>query len=240
MNEITDEDAKRLLIDPIQFKIHCAEKSLESIPDYVPLDIFPREKIMAEVSIENFLFYSVSAIDILFQEINKKMKLGLKSNQVSTSKILEKLGQFKTKESKKIEKLLMQYFQQPAHDEHEITDVEFDDAFKNSKDASHFFTEYENRNRIKYRHFWNHENSNLWMLRNQRNLITHDSLLKQAGLRGTVAPKDFLRVRLVYNNHPTKMWDSLHVENPNEYYSEAFSHLQQFIKNTQQILESKK
>jgi len=65
-------------------------------------------------------------------------------------------------------------------------------------------------------------------------------LLKDAGLRGTVEPKDYLRVRLVYNNHPTHIWDSIHVENPKEYYSEALAHVKQFIKNIQDILNSVK
>lgn len=53
-------------------------------------------------------------------------------------------------------------------------------------------------------------------------------------------PKDYLRVRLVYNDQPTRMWDSIHVENPKEYYSEALTHVKQFINNIQNILNQVK
>jgi hypothetical protein len=63
-------------------------------------------------------------------------------------------------------------------------------------------------------------------------------LLKKAGLRGTVPPKDYLRVRLDYNDKQTVMWDSIHYENPKEYYTEALDHVKQFIDNIKSILKS--
>ena len=210
------------------------------MPTKIPLEIYSKERVLTEILIEEFLFFSVSAIDILFQDVNNKLKLDILSNQVRPNSLVKALKVIEKREARAILGYLLQNFQEPKHVEKRISDEEFNEESSKLDNALDFFTEYENRNRVKYRHFWDRSKSRLWELRNQRNTITHESLLKDAGLRGTVEPKDYLRVRLVYNDQPTRMWDSIHVENPKEYYSEALTHVKQFVKAIQDILNSVK
>jgi hypothetical protein len=87
MVDLDDSKAKTLRADPIQFKLFCAEKHLEEIPTSVPLDVYPQQKVMAEMIMESFLFYGVSALDIMFQEINKKLNLKIKPHKVTPNAI---------------------------------------------------------------------------------------------------------------------------------------------------------
>jgi len=225
-----ENEAKNLLTDLIQFKLFYAEKYLETIPTFLPLDIYPKERVTVEMTMECFLFFAVGALDVLFQEINKKLNLGIKQYQVKHSTIIQALKNNQTSEAKTILDQFQKYFLEPVHTEKVISDEEFNMGFtRYGDDVVGFFTEYENRNGVKYQHSWNRTNSSLWMLRNQRNLITHESLLKRAALRGTVPAKDYLRIRLVYNDQPTQAWDSVHYENPKEYFAEALNHLKSFV-----------
>ncbi len=238
MIELDETKAKLLSTNPIEFKLFCAKTYLEDIPTFVPLDIYPQQKVIAEMIMECFLFYAVSALDITFQEINKKLKLEIQQNRVRPFTIIATLKINQTNESKTILDQVMKYFQEPIHTEKIVSDKEFNDAFiRYGDDGVGFFTEYENRKKIKYRHSWNRNNSRLWELRNQRNIITHESLLKNAGRFGTVMPKNYLRVRLVYNDNPTQVWDSAHYENPKEYYSEALNYVKQFISDVKSVLK---
>lgn len=230
MMNLNENEAKNLLADPIQFKLFYARKYLETIPTFVPLDIYPKERVIAEMTMECFLFFAGGALDVLFQEINKKFNLGIKQNQVRPSTIIQALKNNQTPKTKAILGQFQKYFQEPVHTEKVISDEDFNaGSARYGNDGVGFFTEYENRDGVKYQHFWNRSNSNLWMLRNQRNLITHESLLKRAALRGTVPAKDYLRIRLVYNDQPTQMWDSVHYENPKECFTEALNHLKSFV-----------
>jgi hypothetical protein len=229
--------AKNLSINHIDFKLFCAETYLEDIPTFVPLDIYPQQKVIAEMIMECFLFYAVSALDITFQEINKKLNLEIKQNLVRPFTIIKALKNNQTKESKTILDQILKYFQQPIHTEKLISDKEFNDGLTRYDDnIVGFFTEYENRNTIKYQHSWNRDSSRLWELRNQRNIITHESLLRNAGSMGTVEPKNYLRVRLVYNDNPTQTWDSAHYENPKEYYTEELNYVKKFINDVRTVL----
>jgi len=234
---MVDLNDDKILSDPIQFKLYCAQKCLEKIPTFVPLAI--DEKIIAEMNMESFLFFAVGALDIIFQEINKRLNLNIKPVNVRRSTVENALKSNQTNEAKTILKQIYNYFHKPEHMEKMISDEEFNDANNRyNDDMVRFWAEYENRNGTKYQHSWNRDDSKLWELKNQRNLVAHDSLLKKAGLRGTVPPKDYLRVRLDYNDKQTVMWDSIHYENPKEYYTEALDHVKQFIDNIKSILKS--
>jgi len=225
-----------LFSNPIKFKLFCAEFKLKSLPKSVPLD--SKNKILLEMNIEEFLFFSVNAIDILLQGINKKLDLKILSHRINQKTIIDTLNINKNQKSELILKQFENFFQIPTHQEKIISDEEFSKASAESVNAMIFFSEYENRNRIKYHHVWNKSKSSLWILRNQRNLITHNSLLTDGGLRGTVPAKDFLRVYLVYNNSNIKIWDSLYCENPWKFYSDSFNDVWKFIENIHSILNS--
>ena len=90
------------LIDSIQYRLFYSEINLDKIPTSIPLDIFPKDKIATEIAIDGFLFYANGSLDLIFAEINKKLNLGLASNQINPSEILHSLEKIHTDESKAI------------------------------------------------------------------------------------------------------------------------------------------
>ncbi|MFQ5440447.1 MAG: hypothetical protein ACE5DL_03190 [Nitrosopumilaceae archaeon] len=226
-----------LLIDSIQYRLFYAEINLDKIPISIPLDIFPKDKIATEIAIDGFLFYANGALDLIFAEINKKLNLGLASNQINPSEILHSLQKIQTDESKAIFEEFQKYFQKPIHEEKIITDQEFNEGLNRyGYDVIGFHAEYENRGGIKFQHFWNRVSSRLWEIRNQQNLESYDSLLKNAGKKGKDKPRNYLRVKIA-DDGPSVLWDSANYENPKRYYTNILSLVKQFIDKILEILE---
>ncbi len=229
---------RNLLIDSIQFRIFYAEINLGKIPVAVPLDIFPKDKMSSEIAIDGFLFYANGALDLVFAEINKKLELKLAPNQINPEDIVRALEKKNTVAAKEIIEEFQKYFQDPIHEEKKITDNEFNEGINRyGYDVIGFHAEYENRDQIKYQHFWNRASSRLWEIRNQSNLESYDSLLKNAGKNGTDKPRNFLRVKLTNDDHPTVYWDSAHYENPKRYFTNILFLVRQFIDKILEILK---
>ncbi len=229
---------RNLLIDSIQFRIFYAEINLGKIPVAVPLDIFPKDKMSSEIAIDGFLFYANGALDLVFAEINKKLELKLAPNQINPEDIVRALEKKNTVAAKEIIEEFQKYFQDPIHEEKIITDNEFNEGINRyGYDVIGFHAEYENRDQIKYQHFWNRASSRLWEIRNQSNLESYDSLLKNAGKNGTDKPRNFLRVKLTNDDHPTVYWDSAHYENPKRYFTNILFLVRQFIDKILEILK---
>jgi hypothetical protein len=226
------------LIDSIQYRTFYAEINLEKIPNSVPIDIFPKDKISSEIAIDGFLFYANGALDLIFAEINKKLNLGLSSNEIHPSKIVNALKKQKTDEANLIIEEIEKYFQKPIHEEKVISDKEFNDGLNRyGYDIIGFHAEYENRNQKKYQHFWNRASSRLWEIRNQQNLESYDSLLKNAGNQGKDKPRNYLRVKLSVDDTPGNYWDSAHYENPKRYFTNILALVKQFIDKILEILK---
>ncbi|MDH3678217.1 MAG: hypothetical protein OEQ12_07955 [Nitrosopumilus sp.] len=226
------------LIDSIQYRIFYAEINLEKIPTSVPIDIFPKDKISSEIAIDGFLFYANGALDLVFAEINKKFNLGLASNQINPLDILHALETQHIEDTNSIIEEFQKYFQKPIHEEKVISDQEFNDGLNRyGYDIIGFHAEYENRNQTKYQHFWNRASSRLWEIRNQQNLESYDSLLKNAGIQGKDKPKNYLRVKLTVNDTSENYWDSAHYENPKRYFTNILSLVKQFIDKMLEILK---
>jgi len=229
---------RNVLIDSVQYRLFYAEINLEKIPNSVPPDIFPKDKIASEIAVDGFLFYANAALDLVFAEINKKLGLGLSSKTINPSDIILSLH---TKESNYAKLLLDEfekYFEKPIHEEKIISDKEFNDGLNRyGYDVIGFHAEYESRGQIKYQHFWNRASSRLWEIRNQQNLESYYSLLKNAGKRGKDEPRNYLRVKLVDDNHPSVYWDSAHYENPKRYFTNILSLVKQFIDRILEILK---
>jgi hypothetical protein len=78
----------------------------------------------------------------------------------------------------------------------------------------------------------------LWEIRNQQKLESYDSLLKNAGTIGKDKPRNYLRVKLVDDDHPAIFWDSAHYENPKRYFTNILYLVKQFIDKILEILKS--
>jgi len=229
---------RNLLIDSIQYRIFYAEINLDKIPTSIPLDIFPNDKISTEISIDGFLFYANGALDLVFAEINKKINLGLTTNQIQPSNIIQTLKEKHTDESNTILEEFQKYFQKPIHEEKIISDREFNDGLNRyGYDIIGFHAEFENRNHIKYQHFWNRVSSRLWEIRNQHHLESYDSLLKNAGKQAKDKPRNYLRVKISDEDHPSVFWDSAHYENPKRYFTNILSLVKEFIDRMLEILK---
>ncbi len=226
------------LIDSIQYRIFYAEINLDKIPTAIPLDIFPKDKIASEIAMDGFLFYANGSLDLVFAEINKKLNLGLTPNQINPSEITQALEKKNTDEAKEIIKEFEKYFQKPIHEEKTISDQEFDDGLNRyGYDIIGFHAEYENRDQVKYQHFWNRASSRLWEIRNQQNLESYNSLLKNAGQKGKDKPRNQFRVKLSDDDQPAVYWDSAHYENPKRYFTNILSLVKQFIDRILEIIK---
>lgn len=237
---LNTNNEKNTLIDSVQYRLFYAEINLEKIPTAIPLDIFPKDKISNEIAIDGFLFYTNAALDLIFAEINKKLDLGLPSNQINPSEIMSALSKKDTPENIRILEEFEKYFQKPIHEEKVISDKEFNEGLNRyGYDVIGFHAEYETRGSVKYQHFWNRASSRLWEIRNQQNLESYDSLLKNAGKRGKDEPRNYLRVKLSEDNSPSVYWDSAHYENPKRYFSNILYLVKDFIDKILEILKAR-
>lgn len=237
-SNVNSNNERNALIDSIQYRLFYAEINLEKIPNFVPLDIFPKDKIASEIAIDGFLFYANAALDLVFAEINKKLELKLITNQINPEFIMSNLKNKKSNEAKIIIDEIQKYFQKPIHEEKIISDKEFNDGLNRyGFDVIGFHAEYEARGQVKYQHFWNRASSRLWEIRNQQDLESYDSLLKNAGKRGKDEPRNYLRVKLSDDNHLSVYWDSAHYENPKRYFTNVLSLVKQFIDRILEILK---
>ena len=229
---------RNTLIDSIQYRIFYAEINLDKIPSSIPLDIFPKDKIASEIAMDGFLFYVNTALDLVFAEINKKMRLGLASNQINPKEIMNILENNTSENSKLILEEFQKYFEKPMHEEKIISDKEFNEGLNRyGFDVIGFHAEYENRNQTKYQHFWNRASSRLWEIRNQEKLDSYDSLLKNAGKRGKDHPRNYLRIKLSDDDVTPTYWDSAHYENPKRYFANILDIVKQFIDRILDILK---
>ena len=236
---LNTDNEKNTLIDSVQYRLFYAEINLEKIPTAIPLDIFPKDKIANEIAIDGFLFYTNAALDLIFAEINKKLDLGLSSNQTNPSEIMNALSKKNGPESIRIFEEFEKYFQKPIHEEKVISDKEFNEGLNRyGYDVIGFHAEYETRGQVKYQHFWNRASSRLWEIRNQQNLESYDSLLKNAGKRGKDEPRNYLRVKLSEDKSPSAYWDSAHYENPKRYFSNILYLVKDFIDKILEILKA--
>ena len=235
---VNTNNERNALIDSIQYRIFYAEINLDKIPSSIPLDIFPKDKIASEIAMDGFLFYANAALDLVFTEINKKLDLDLATNQINSEEIMKKLENQNSQESKLILEEFQKYFEKPIHEEKTISDSEFNDGLNRyGYDVIGFHAEYENRNQIKYQHFWNRASSRLWEIRNQDKLESYDSLLKNAGKRGKDHPRNYLRIKLSDDEASPTYWDSAHYENPKRYFSNILDIVKQFIDRILDILK---
>lgn len=107
----SDKIAKKILFDPVDFKITVAKHFLHKIPNKIPnkdLDYF-----LFETNAETFLFFCSSSVDIVKREINEKFKLFDKENVFYIHGIRKKLSD--SGDQKKTKQIIADYFTTPTH-----------------------------------------------------------------------------------------------------------------------------
>ncbi len=236
--ELSTQDKKESFSDPIKFKILAAKIFLGKILTVVPLDSQIDESFDSELNIESFLFFTISAVDILYHKINKKLNLNIPESQVNTKNLKEELEKLGNKESKQVLDIINCYIEEPKHSEKSISKETYLDKFAEThKDDSmimEFYSRFENRKGQYFEHFWDRTKSSLWELRTLRNQITHGSMLKGSGVRGTVEPSDYYMVNLKRNDATVR--DNYHISNPHQYFSESLKNVEELISKIQSIL----
>jgi len=226
------EEIKETLKDPIKFKIHSANYYLSLIPNFVPMDDFPEERVLAERVMESFLYFALSSVDILYLEINQKLSLGISVKNLNAKSLNDGLSKSNLDESNKILNVLEDCSRQPHHTEKPITEQYAKEQFGKLYTLD-YIAKYENRNGKRFYHEWNREKSWLWELRLLRNQITHRSLLSRMAIRGD-ENGDFLCVRLDYSAKLS--YEMFFVANPNDYFSKNLKRIEELITTIRTIL----
>lgn len=218
------EETSKALEDPVNFKFVAAGTILEKVPNYVPLQLQTRAHFDMELAVESFLFFAVSAMDIVFSEVNKKMSLNIPDTYVTGTRLVRELKKKKPPKSEIIISELEKHCQPPKHMISPTTQEsahEYSEKHLNGSLGLDFWSIFENRMGSWFKHEWDRSSSSLWEIRQLRNQITHGTLLKQSGERGTVKPRDAITVHLVKN--ATKAHEMHFIYDPKTYFSKAFS-----------------
>jgi hypothetical protein len=106
-----DKITKKIISDPVDFKLTVARHYLQKIPVRIPsqnLDCF-----LFEANVDAFLFFCSSSIDIVKREINEKFKLFDKENVFYIHGVRKKLAD--SGEQKKAKQIIANYFTTPTH-----------------------------------------------------------------------------------------------------------------------------
>jgi len=232
MNQTT-----KLIFD---YKLCCAHWCLEKMPEKIPLEIEVEDRKITEVLIESFLFFSISAFDIILKEINRELSLSIPDWKVTFSKIRKKLLSSKGK-SLRIDSILSEfdkYFTEPWYEEKATTHenaTNYAETVLNGKYGLEFWEKFENRNSNWIEHIWHREKSSLWELKQLRNEVAHGLIIKQSREQINHFAQDAIHVKLEvddkFHNH------NIHfVYNPKAYFSESFNDLDNLMKSLATIL----
>ncbi len=103
--------AKKIIADPIDFKLTVAKHFLHKIPDKIPKENL--NYFLFEANVDAFLFFCSSSIDLVKREINEKFGLFDKENVFYIHGIRKKLAD--SGSQKIIKQIIANYFTTPAH-----------------------------------------------------------------------------------------------------------------------------
>lgn len=240
MSQPTESD--EILNDgKIKFKIHSAKIFLENIPESVPLQVDSEDRIKAEIDIQCFLFFSVGALDICYQNVNEKLFLDILPHKFSFPKFQKKLDEkviAGVNKAKLILDELDKHTREPTYEKHpttqDIANRYADDHFAGNLGLE-FWSRFEH-NVDWFEHIWHRENSSLWELRKLRNIITHGSILKQSREQRNSYARDGLGVPL--RHEMTSFRDQFFVLNPKRYFQSSFGDVITHINKITEILEN--
>ena len=110
MKHYLDDVARRLISDPVRFKMSMAKHFLEKIPKKMPESDIKRMAL--EADIDSFLFFASSVIDVVKREINNEFELFDQENVFYIHGIRKKLAD--SGKQKKVKKIIADYFSTPS------------------------------------------------------------------------------------------------------------------------------
>jgi len=227
----SDEDAKKLMLDQVDFKMCLAKHFLLKIPSQVSLN-FDIQHTKLESNVESFLFFSNSAIENLAFKINlffnqpvtsskyitktvestnsltknivNASENGLWFDNITIYELRKKLSN-SSKDQKKIIQIIDRYFSDPID---EVTKFDF-------------------------------TNSSLGILRELRNFIAHNPIINRQAVRGS-EEKTSLLFRIIFHKYsPEQPKNNLDEkigikiafieDNPRSFFEALYSKLDEFI-----------
>lgn len=222
--------------DIVFFKLYCAEYFLKKIPSTLLLTD-KAKYFETQLFIESFLFFIVASLDALYDEINKKLNLGI-NNYYLTKCLEDRLSKSTSNTARSILVELQRHTQPPKHNPpKQVTEQYAHDHARKYLDDSWGLDYWERFEKIKkglfYEHTWNRKHSSLWELRTLRNQIAHGSLIKPSSEMGG-KNRSAISLHLVKN--AIKPYDMHFIFNPNQYFLKRFNNTKNLIKNIKQIL----
>lgn len=239
MNESSEFDEK-LCKRNIKFKLDSTDLFLEKIPDNVPLQLESENRVKCEINIQCFLFFSVGALDLCYQNVNMQLSLGIIPHKFSFPKFREMLEekQFSDIKAKLVLDELDKYTKYPSYETHSTTQdyaYQYAEEYFGGNMGLEFWCRFENQNENWLEHIWNRKNSSLWELRKLRNDVTHGSILKQSREQNNSSARDGIHVPL---RHDIKNFrDQFFVLNPKQYFKNSLRDINRHVDEIIRILE---
>jgi len=221
----------------IDFNLNSAQFFLDQISSEVPLEIDPEERNNAERNSQCFLFFALSSIDSVYGIVNEQLNLEIPIHQVSVKNLVESLSANTDEQSKQLLLEIQNNIQEPIHSESQTTKdiaIEYSERELGGSLGLDYFSIFENRNGVHFKHSWDRKKSFLWELRQLRNQITHGPVFKTGGERGTVPARDAIIIHLKYGSR--KHHEMAFIFNPHEYFSHSLNLISNHIHKILSIL----
>jgi len=237
LKDIQPRVLEELLKDHVQFKIFVAESFLEYIPKTIP-NSWSKELAEILVVMESFVYFMISASDILALEINKKLKVvnGKKCDMDNLFESLKKTknpGQLTTK----IHDELGKAFSTPSRSRQNIEYSEYHKITQTNTITGLFGSELDpNEGDYKYYSYkFQRENSWLWELTMLRHEMAHERTL---GWQGYVDSDDTRRTTIVLplKENSNEAHDHYEIDNPYEYCKFMLEKMKGFVVSIRAIL----
>jgi len=239
LRKIPHTDIDKLLKDHANFKILIAESFLDEIPKTLPLSwSLDLAKVLANV--EAFVYFIISAGDILALEINKKLKV-VDNRKCDMDKLFDGIKKVEQSNevTKKIFEELNKSLSTPIRSRQRIEYSEYEKIINNFTITGMLGTECE-PNGGDYKYFsykWETENSWLWELTMLRHQTTHE---RTVGWQGYVDSNDQRKTTIILplKENSREPYDHHEIDNPYDYCKERLEKMKLFVKSIRMILNT--
>ncbi|MEX0861596.1 hypothetical protein [Nitrosopumilus sp.] len=235
----TNEDARKLMLDQVDFKMCLAKHFLLKIPSQVSLD-FDIQHTKLESNVESFLFFSNSTIENLAFKINLFFEQPITSSKYVTKTVESTSSPIKNTVGVNRSGLWFD----------DITIYKLRNKLDSSVDEQNKVIQIINKyfsNPVEQTSQFDFTNSSLFLLRELRNFIAHNPIINRHAVRGTET-KTSLLFRIIFQkyspeqpqkNVPEVIGTKIAFieDNPNQFFNELYSKLDQFIDEIVSIVQ---
>ena len=228
IKQISDKDSEDLLRDHAKYKLFVAESVLDDIRSAIPLR--PNyDTLVLETHVETFLFFIVSAQDVILREINKKFNF-FHDRNVNPYDILKNLN-INDPTQTEIKKVMDKYFGKPYRTTKQLDKTSYEKILSHGLITETMYT-YE-KDGAYYHTYWYRGNTRLWELRKLRNKISHERIMSTNTYVGSKEVVTFVIELVEKVKTPLNF---IEIEHPYDYLSESFNQTKQFITEIRQII----